>query len=84
MFSYFLIQPSHVKHPNLVKTMAPAETTTRAAIFARVLLVLRAPIVKRVKYHQDMFFCKITFYTACMSQKSDFLVKLCCHKINLK
>jgi len=29
--------------------MASAQTTTWAAIFARVLLVLRAPIVKRVK-----------------------------------
>ncbi len=49
MFSNSLIQSCHVKHPNHVKTMAPAQMTTWAAISALVLLVLRAPIVKRVK-----------------------------------
>jgi hypothetical protein len=34
--------------------MAPAQTTTWAAISARVLLVFRAPIVKRVTKLKDL------------------------------
>jgi hypothetical protein len=34
--------------------MASAQTTTWAAIFARVLLVFRAPIVKRVTKLKDL------------------------------